>query len=343
MKIKYIISQFVAIFLVLITSCDTPRLNLDKGIIPIIPKNFEEVNSEYDDYNSDLDITFSEKMFSLIFSTNRNSNGDNFDFINYECTAYSSLVTGEFEIYANLEDNELISTINSNGNELGPFLLYDNATRYFNQVELSDAERRIFYASDIKGNLDIYMSNFSISNYNYSIVGEPIEVVQINTEFDDAYPTIYIDEASNKEIMYFTSNRDNKFDIYRATSNEDMLINQSTDILINNVDILNSDSDDKCPYIKGNIMIFASNRQGGYGGYDLYYSIRTGDNWSEPKNFGENINTGFDEYRPIFYSEHENKHYLDNFFNNLMIFSSNRPGGKGGFDLYYVGINKILD
>jgi hypothetical protein len=26
------------------------------------------------------------------------------------------------------------------------------------------------------------------------------------------------------------------------------------------------------------------------------------------------------------------------FINDLMIFSSNRPGGKGGFDLYYAGI-----
>jgi len=25
-----------------------------------------------------------------------------------------------------------------------------------------------------------------------------------------------------------------------------------------------------------------------------------------------------------------------------MIFSSNRPGGKGGFDLYHVGIKKMM-
>jgi len=28
------------------------------------------------------------------------------------------------------------------------------------------------------------------------------------------------------------------------------------------------------------------------------------------------------------------------FDNNFMLFSSNRPGGKGGFDLYYVGVKK---
>ena len=27
--------------------------------------------------------------------------------------------------------------------------------------------------------------------------------------------------------------------------------------------------------------------------------------------------------------------------NDLMVFSSNRPGGLGGYDLYYVGIDKI--
>lgn len=41
-----------------------------------------------------------------------------------------------------------------------------------------------------------------------------------------------------------------------------------------------------------------------------------------------------DEYRPIVRSD---KWKFDN---NMMIFSSNRPGGKGGFDLYFVGIER---
>ena len=99
--------------------------------------------------------------------------------------------------------------------------------------------------------------------------------------------------------------------------------------------VLSSNSNDKCPSINGNIIVFASDRDGGYGGYDLYYSQFINNQWSTPVNFGDKINSSSDEYRPITFS----------FFNyfDLMIFSSNRPGGKGGFDLYCVKIGDLLN
>jgi hypothetical protein len=80
-------------------------------------------------------------------------------------------------------------------------------------------------------------------------------------------------------------------------------------------------------------MVFVSNRSGGFGGYDLWYSKLISGVWSEPQNFGSTINTESDEYRPIIVKYKEIK-------NDLMIFSSNRSGGFGGFDLYYVGIHE---
>ncbi len=41
----------------------------------------------------------------------------------------------------------------------------------------------------------------------------------------------------------------------------------------------------------GNRLYFASNREGGYGGMDLYFSDRSGDKWSQPVNLGPVINT----------------------------------------------------
>jgi hypothetical protein len=78
-------------------------------------------------------------------------------------------------------------------------------------------------------------------------------------------------------------------------------------------------------------MVFSSNREGGFGGYDLWYSRLVNGEWTKPENFGAEINSPYDEFRPIV------KECIPN---DLMIFSSNRPGGKGGFDLYYVGINR---
>jgi hypothetical protein len=97
-------------------------------------------------------------------------------------------------------------------------------------------------------------------------------------------------------------------------------------------DVFNSDENDKCPYLYKGLMVFASDRVGGLGGYDLYYSELKNGKFSSPKNFGPGINTSSDEYRPVIGS-------VQDFTNMYMIFSSNRPGGKGGFDLYLTGLN----
>jgi hypothetical protein len=75
----------------------------------------------------------------------------------------------------------------------------------------------------------------------------------------------------------------------------------------------------------------SSNRAGGFGGYDIYYSVFRNGNWSSPVNMGSRINTSSDEYRPVIGSNPD-------FTNNFIMFSSNRPGGKGGFDLYFSGL-----
>ena len=78
-------------------------------------------------------------------------------------------------------------------------------------------------------------------------------------------------------------------------------------------------------------MVFASDRPGGMGGYDLYYSVFQKGKWRSPVNFGPKVNTQYNEYRPILGSNSA-------FTNNFMIFSSDMPGGKGGYDLYFLGL-----
>ncbi len=74
----------------------------------------------------------------------------------------------------------------------------------------------------------------------------------------------------------------------------------------------------------GDTLYFSSDRKGGLGGMDIWMSISSnGENWSQPINLGNQINTPFDEISP-FYSEHE----------NALFFSSNGHRGFGGFDIY---------
>lgn len=95
---------------------------------------------------------------------------------------------------------------------------------------------------------------------------------------------------------------------------------------------ISGSADDKCPFVHNNILVFTSNREGGFGGFDLYYCIFENDSWGSPVNFGAKINSEFDEYRPILIDEDVSH------TETMMVFSSNRTGGKGGFDLYYIEV-----
>lgn len=338
MKNTFILTSILLLF----SLCSRPRLNFDQGYFPNKPVNFKEVNSEFDDYNSDIHQYDAVNNFSLIFSTNRNSKGANFDFISYRFDAVFDQIYGDFSmsinVYQNYYNNKLVDTINTTFNELGPYST--TPTDFYLFEELSESQKRFFYASDADGNLNIMMMRYDIINNEFKIIEHQKKLPEINSSFDDAYPCIVFDSLQKKELLYFTSNRDNNFDICMAESNKNVLINNSTGITVKKVDALNSGFDDKCPFIIGNTMVFTSNRPGGMGGFDLWYSVYSDSTWSEPKNFGNKINTESDEYRPVICQPYNS--YYNSFYNQLMIFSSNRPGGLGGFDLYYVGISNNL-
>ncbi len=124
----------------------------------------------------------------------------------------------------------------------------------------------------------------------------------------------------------------------------------------------------------GTILIFASDRPGGFGGADLYMSERQDDGtWSTPINMGEKVNSKYDDMAPAFSADNSfyyttkrfskgrqfdiafakisddsweepvlmdapvNSTYDDMYpavKNDTLYYSSNRPGGCGGFDLY---------
>lgn len=321
----------IIVLLTFIISC-TPRFNFDRIIIPVTPVNFFDVNSSYDDYNSAEPQELVWYSFSLFFSTNRYNMGRDFDVFFYECNIESNFIDGVFQIHAYPAQTSLTDSINSQYNELGPYFTYDTES-YLNQIS-DQSDKRFFYTSDVNGNSDIFYILYSNNSY-YSPAGNPVNLEGINTAFNDGYLTIHPDEYQDRETVYFTSDRDGSFDIYRAVSEENKLIHQSSILEINKVEQLSTNADDKCPFIRGNVIVFASDRAGGLGGYDLWYSTYKDNEWSAPDNFGETINTEYNEFRPVIIVTWE-----EEFYNNLMIFSSDRPGGKGMFDLYYVGINQ---
>lgn len=72
-------------------------------------------------------------------------------------------------------------------------------------------------------------------------------------------------------------------------------------------------------------MYFSSDREGGFGGRDIYRITRLPNGeWSDPINLGPTINTPFDEDSP----------HID-VNNKTLYFSSNGDKSMGGFDIFY--------
>lgn len=85
-----------------------------------------------------------------------------------------------------------------------------------------------------------------------------------------------------------------------------------------------------CLTLSGDTLYFSSDREGGFGGEDLYMSIRMGDKWSEPQNLGPTINTPYDEKYPVV-SEN----------GKTMYFASEGHNSMGGFDIFITKMNSV--
>ena len=72
----------------------------------------------------------------------------------------------------------------------------------------------------------------------------------------------------------------------------------------------------------GKLLFFSSDKPGGYGGMDIWVSIRTDDKWSEPINLGSRVNTPGNEVFPYIHG------------NDELYFSSDGLGGLGGLDVF---------
>lgn len=299
----------------------------------------EEFNSEADDYNSDLaQNRYGE--FVLTFSSNRGAKGiyqlqsfyAEFGFNEKTKTVFPQLYQAKTGVSPDFSEKFIITELASktigNHNVLGPSYY---GRDLFNQYNSDTLVQVLFYADDSEGNLDIKY----VYKDNQGTKG-PFKFELLNSPFDDAYPSINNDGTS----ILFCSNRGGDFDIYEAKLVQPLSKNITLESLVNpkgfeiiKRDDLNSPKDDKCPSYASmaiNTLLFVSDRAGGAGGFDIYYSEKG----QIPKSAGNRINTEYDEYRPIVPSAYSFSYYP-------MIFSSNRPGGKGGFDLYMTGLKDI--
>jgi len=342
---KKFTSCIIATVFVFFISCkdDDYAYLYSKEGFPQTPVNLNFLNTEYDDYNSSMPPG-EWNLYPLVFSTNRNSKGNDFDLVfkslyiwyDYEKKWLSFGISGAGVIGGGFVEDVTLKA-NTTENEYGPYV-----TKYNLNTDLDSFEYLFSYTREIQGQFDLKFWTYELDSlianekytnkwYRYYGIHGEYDIAALNTkEHNEGYLSIW----DNR--LYYCSDSEGDFNIYELEIDTTIgiveFLTQNKNLQSSARKIVSSPNDDKCPFVSNNYMVFTSNRDGGLGGFDLWYSKKVNAEWSDPVNFGSSINTVADEYRPIFVVS-------DSIPNDLMIFSSNREGGLGGFDLYYVGIN----
>jgi len=325
-QINVIAGILILILTTCFTNCKKPDnpLRFPKGTIPDSIINVDDINSPYDDYNTALYQI--GQTLPIIFSSNRRSSGGQFDLEQASLTITFDQTTGVFTFGSKMTTDTFLDKLTgkatTQGNDFGPYRLFSTEDG-FEYLLLSSVNQA--------GNLDFYyLKNLPVSGSLVPDVSGPYSVKLMNTSSDDAYITL----NQLQDTAYFSSDKDGNFDIFYLKKPAETALSDWFNFdytLPARADSLNGTYNDKCPFILKKVMVFASDRPGGFGGYDLYYSILKNGKWGKPVNLGPRINTSSDEYRPVIGA-------IQDFTNQFLMFSSNRPGGKGGFDLYFTGI-----
>ncbi|MDA8758173.1 OmpA family protein [Flavobacteriaceae bacterium] len=179
-----------------------------------------------------------------------------------------------------------------------------------------DSKNKILYftrsskkiTKDRKLNLSIYSVAF-----DEVITGTPKKLDLGDVENSFMHPSV--DTENN--ILYFSSNQGENDDYDLYFSKMDSLGKFSA---IQKLPQVNSVANEAFPYVFKNLLFFASNREGGMGNYDVYYSKMEEGELSTPILLPSPINSGSDDFsfslldslQLGFFSSNRKKDTLDN-------------------------------
>ena len=173
--------------------------------------------------------------------------------------------------------------------------------------------------------------NFAIKAIQHPVPFSPKNLgANVNSNYDAYWPSLSADEQTLVFTVLLPVDTSRK--AVFGNRQEDFYISHRTDSTNgwskaeNMGKPLNTSNNEGAQAISadGQMMVFtACNRRDGQGNCDLYLSHLEGDHWSVPVNMGRPVNTASKETQPSISPDKKE-----------IYFSSNRPGGRGGLDLW---------
>lgn len=260
--------------------------------------NIESINTEYDEIAPSITTDGSE----IIFSSNRPNGKEPNEVNEHDHDVFVSYFReGVWE-----PAKPLPGDVNSRKDDIVNNLSYDGT--------------KMLLHKDNDGQLDIYESELKGANWGYP----EILPRQISSPRDNEMYGSYNHDGYNIFFARDNSTRTNGSNIMYSGMRNKMEKNYGAATMVSQV---NSRFNDGPVYlhIDGETMYMASQGHESLGGYDIFVSKKEQGVWSRPVNLGYPINTPYDDF--FFASTASGKYaYI----------SSNRAGGKGGFDVYKV-------
>lgn len=201
-----------------------------------------------------------------------------------------------------------------------------NTPNSFNSaVALShDGDQLFIYRDDNYGNGDIFISE--IKNASWS-EPEPLPY-PVNTKYHESTVTM----SSDGNIIFFTSNRpggQGGLDIWYAEKDKSGVWGDAKNL----GDKINSDQHEEGVFLHPNnkTLFFSSKRDGGFGGYDIYYTHLENGEWSSPVNLGKEVNT-----------ENNDVYFMLDLKNEKAYFTSEKSGSNDKKDLFSINWEERL-
>ncbi len=212
------------------------------------------------------------------------------------------------------------TSLNTRFNDYSAFPIKDKL--YFTSSRL-DGDAKV-YAYDGEGFSDIYVSAYQKEDKIWS---KPKAVENINTPFNEGVMTY----CERTKTAYFTKCNDNKskkeFCGIVETTYDETAGTWSVPKAINLSFKQTADMQQAAISADGKRLFFCSKMEGGKGGSDIWMMRLNGEEWGEPRNLGDAVNTELDELFPVVRD-------------SALLFSSDGHPGFGGLDMYVTTQNE---
>lgn len=281
-----------------------------KALLPELKKDNGKFKIVHLDINSEaLDFGTSFYKDQIVFASNRTAS-------KMIVRKYNWTGAPFWDIYvADVEGSQLKSPVvfdkSMNGKlHDGPVSFNSDGTQIAYTKNNYDHKRK-----DEVIELQIWLSSFKDDKWT-----DPVPFILNNVKYSVGQPFL----TSDGRTMYFVSDMPGGFggtDIYRISRDASGVWGKAENL----GNLINTEGDEMFPFFeqKSNNFFFSSNGRFGLGGLDMFTCVLTGTGFGPVSNLGSPINTQYDDFAMIV-NDKMSKGY----------FSSSRPGGSGGDDIY---------